>query len=167
MTDERGAERQEGQEGQGAPHKLWVSLADGARAPTRAHPSDVGLDVWVTSVERRGLALYFCETGLTLAPPEGYYVEVVPRSSIVWRGFILPNSVGVIDPSYRGTLKVPLRYLGEGDPDTEAALLVGERVAQLILRPLIPCELELCDSSELPAPQDRRAGGGFGSTGSR
>ena len=146
---------------------LQVSVADEARLPARAHPSDVGLDVWVTSVERRGTGLYFCETGLTLAPPEGYYVEVIPRSSIVWRGFILPNSVGVIDPSYRGTLKVPLRYLGEGDPEVEAQALVGERVAQLVLRRLIICEVQACSLEELPPPQDDRDQGGFGSTGQR
>jgi len=146
---------------------LRVSLEAEARVPARAHPSDVGLDVWVTSVERRGLGLYFCDTGLTLAPPDGYYVEVIPRSSIVWRGFILPNSVGVIDPSYRGTLKVPLRYLGEGDPDVEAQALIGERVAQLVLRRLITCEVQACPLEELPAPQDDRDQGGFGSTGQR
>ena len=146
---------------------LQVSLAGDARLPARAHPSDVGLDVWVTSVERRGTGLYFCETGLTLAPPEGYYVEVIPRSSIVWRGFILPNSVGVIDPSYRGTLKIPLRYLGEGDPEVEAQALIGERVAQLVLRRLITCAVRPCSLEELPPPCDDRDQGGFGSTGQR
>ena len=146
---------------------LSVSLAPGARTPQRAHPSDVGLDVWVTEVERRGEGLYFCETGLTLAPPEGLYVEVVPRSSVVWRGFILANSVGVIDPSYRGTLKIPLRYVGFGDADQEAAALVGERVAQLIMRPLITCEVEVCERASLPDPVDDRGVGGFGSTGRR
>ena len=149
------------------PLSLHVSLSEGARAPVRAHSSDAGLDVWVISFEERGEGLFFFETGLTLAPPEGFYVEVVPRSSVVWRGFMLPNSVGVIDPSYRGTLKVPLRYLGKEDPRAAAEALVGERVVQLLLRELHLCDVKVCAPHELPPPQDSRDIGGFGSTGAR
>ena len=151
-----------------APLKLHVSLDEGARPPTRAHSSDAGLDVWVLRVERRGPRLFFCDTGVTLAPPEGYYVEVIPRSSIVWRGFIQPNSVGVIDPGYRGPLLIPLLYVGEGDEErarAEAEGLVGQRVAQLVVRALTPCDVEVVAREELPTPADLRVGGGFGSTG--
>ena len=147
---------------------LRVALEEGARPPERAHSTDAGLDVWVISVERRGPRLFFYNTGVTLAPPDGYYVEVVPRSSIVWRGFILPNSVGVIDPGYRGPLLIPLLYVGdggEGEAAREAEALVGQRVAQLLLRPLLLCAVEQVAREALPAPADLRAGGGFGSTG--
>lgn len=144
---------------------LSVALEKDAKMPQRAHPSDAGLDVWVTAVEKRGKGLYFCETGLRLAPPQGYYLEVVPRSSIVWRGFILANSVGVIDPSYRGTLKIPLRYLGDDDADLAAQALVGDRVVQLLLRPLIPCSVLTYSPEHLPIAPDDRDQGGFGSTG--
>ena len=148
-----------------APLSLHVHVGEGATPPRRAHPSDAGLDVWVVSFEERGEGLFFFETNLTLAPPQGYYVEVVPRSSIVWRGFILPNSVGIIDPSYRGTLKVPLRYLGSGDALKEAQALVGQRVVQLILRRAHACEVLTCELAELPPADDERSEGGFGSTG--
>jgi len=147
--------------------ELSIHLAEGARMPQRGHPSDVGLDLWVISCERRDEKLYLYDTGVTVVPPDGYYVELLPRSSIAWRGFILPNSVGVIDPSYRGSLKLPLRYVGEGDAERAAQDLIGERVAQLVLRELIPCELKLCSLDELPAPRDARGEGGFGSTGRR
>ncbi|MBM4293221.1 MAG: dUTP pyrophosphatase [Deltaproteobacteria bacterium] len=150
------------------PLTLQVSLAEGARAPARAHDSDAGLDVWVLRVEQRGPRLFFCDTGVTLAPPPGCYVEVAPRSSVVWRGFIFPHSVGVIDPGYRGPLLIPLLYVGAGG-DEEAARaaagLAGERVAQLLLRPLLLCAVEAVAREALPAPADLRAGGGFGSTG--
>ena len=150
------------------PLTLRVALEEGARAPARAHVTDAGLDVWVISVERRGPRLFFYNTGVTLAPPEGHYVEVVPRSSIVWRGFILPNSVGVIDPGYRGPLLIPLLYVGDGDEGEaarEAEGLVGQRVAQLLLRPLLLCAVEEVARDALPSPADHREGGGFGSTG--
>ena len=145
--------------------RLRYSLEEGAQAPRRAHPGDAGLDLSVLRVTRKGPRLFFCDTGVRIAPPEGYYSELIPRSSIVWRGFIMPNSVGVIDAGYRGTLLVPLLYHGEGDDtaaEAAAAALVGERVAQLVLRRLERCTLEECSSEQLG--ESARGEGRFGST---
>ena len=145
--------------------RLRYSLEEGARAPRRAHPDDAGLDLSVLRVTRRGPRLFFCDTGVRIAPPAGYYSELIPRSSIVWRGFIMPNSVGVIDAGYRGSLLVPLLYQGAGDDEaaaTAAADLVGERIAQLILRRLEHCELEECSAEALG--ETTRGEGRFGST---
>ena len=50
---------------------------------------------------------------ISVQPPEGYYFEIVPRSSISKLGYILTNSIGIIDPSYRGTLKVVLTKIND------------------------------------------------------
>ena len=141
---------------------LKVCLDEGIPTPYRAHPNDVGLDLTVHSFEQRGPALFFYQTGVRIIPPEGYYIELIPRSSIVWRGFIMPNSLGVIDPGYRGPLMIPLRYVGHDDPLTAAQSLIGQRVVQMVLRALHLCDLKVIDEDQLTHTQ--RGEGRFGST---
>jgi dUTP pyrophosphatase len=130
-------------------------------APTRAHASDVGLDLTALRVEAKTERRFVFDTGVSVQPPEGFYVEVVPRSSIAKTDFIMANSVGIIDPDYRGKILVALRYLGEGDGARAAQELVGTRIAQLLLRRLEPCEVEVVQGLEETA----RGAGGFGSSG--
>jgi dUTP pyrophosphatase len=106
--------------------------------------------------------LYSVDTGISVQPPPGFYCEVVPRSSIVKTDFVLANSVGVIDPGYRGRILVLLRYLGPGTGDAEARSLLGQRVAQLLLRRLNAVRIEAVQELEATT----RGAGGFGSTGS-
>ena len=72
------------------------------------------------------------------------------------------NSVGVIDTGYRGTLFMPMRYLGSGDGRAEAESLVGQRIGQLILRRIEPYQVEIVSDLD----DTERGGGGFGSSGS-
>ena len=78
----------------------------------------------------------------------------------------MPNSVGVIDPNYRGSLQIPLRWFGEGGA-TQAKLaadqLLGERVAQMIMRPLLIFNTVQVDMNELS--HSDRGDGAFGSSG--
>lgn len=129
--------------------------------PSRGHPGDAGLDLTAMAVAAVRPGLFSVDTGISVQPPPGFYCEVVPRSSIVKTDFVQANSVGVIDPGYRGRILVLLRYLGAGTGEVEARGLVGQRVAQLLLRRLDAVRVEAVQELETTA----RGAGGFGSTG--
>jgi dUTP pyrophosphatase len=130
--------------------------------PQRAHPKDIGLDLTVMAVEPYHERLFFIDTGVSVEPQEGYYVEVVARSSLSKTDFILANSVGIIDPDYRGRIRLALRYLGEESGTDAAAELIGCRVAQLILR----CREEVVVEVVSELRETVRSSRGFGSSGS-
>ena len=145
--------------------QLKIHCQDGAIMPQYAYTDDVGLDVTVIRYQCKS-KIYFFDTGLCVEPPDGYYIELLPRSSIVWKGWIMPNSVGVIDPNYRGTLQIPLRWLGEGgqeQADNQAKALLGERIAQIIIRPIIKVQPIQVTQQELSTSD--RGQGAFGSSG--
>ncbi|MBF0349547.1 MAG: dUTP diphosphatase [SAR324 cluster bacterium] len=129
--------------------------------PAKAHSTDAGIDIVAVGVEPRRDRVFFFNTGISVEISEGYYIEVVPRSSITKTDFIMANSVGVIDPDYRGIIMVPLRYVGTGDPVQAAQKLINTRIAQLLVRKLEPCMIE--DVTDLSSTA--RNDGGFGSTG--
>jgi hypothetical protein len=87
--------------------------------PTKARYSDAGYDLTIISEYKRlskNTAIY--DTGIQLEIPNGYYVEIVPRSSISRSGYILANNVGIIDQGYRGNLYIALtRINAEADAD--------------------------------------------------
>lgn len=97
-------------------------------------------------------------TGLAVAIPEGFEIQVRPRSGLALKhGITVPNTPGTIDSDYRGELKVILINLGS-EPFT---IVRGDRVAQLVLAPVVQAawdEVEMLDATE-------RGAGGFGSTG--
>jgi len=97
-------------------------------------------------------------TGLALAIPPGYEIQVRPRSGLAFRhGITVPNTPGTIDSDYRGELKVLL--INHGSEPFDIAR--GDRVAQLVLAPVVQAtwrEVEALDST-------KRGEGGFGSTG--
>jgi deoxyuridine 5'-triphosphate nucleotidohydrolase len=140
-----------------SPVVKFVKTHPDAVTPTRAHPSDVGYDLTAISVFKTlspCTTLY--ETGIIVIPPEGYYVEIVPRSSISKTGYVLSNSVGIIDPSYTGSLKIALTKV---DAYFENLPLPFCR-AQLVLRKregFLMNEVTEVETTE-------RGDGGFGST---
>jgi dUTP pyrophosphatase len=97
-------------------------------------------------------------TGLALAIPSGYEIQVRPRSGLALKhGITVPNTPGTIDSDYRGELKVILINHG-----TEPFPIVrGDRVAQLVLAPVV--QAAWAEVDELDATT--RGDGGFGSTG--
>lgn len=99
-------------------------------------------------------------TGLVLQIPEGYEVQVRPRSGLAIRhGITLLNSPGTIDSDYRGEVMVMLINLGAESVTIER----GERIAQIIVAPVIQATLvEVKAVSET-----ERGAGGFGSTGAK
>ena len=99
-------------------------------------------------------------TGVAVAVPEGAAGLVLPRSGLAAKhGISVVNGPGLIDPSYRGEVKVVLVNLGrepyEGAP--------GDRIAQLLLVPCLTPEVRTVD--ELPPSRDGRGEAGFGSSG--
>ena len=97
-------------------------------------------------------------TGVAIALPEGVAGLVTPRSGLAAEhGLTLLNAPGLIDPNYRGEIRVILHNTG----DRRYTVEVGDRIAQLLLVPCWTPELEVV--GELP-PTERGANG-FGSSG--
>ncbi len=98
-------------------------------------------------------------TGLSMEIPQGYEVQVRPRSGLSFKtGLMVLNSPGTIDSDYRGEVKVIMGNLSNKDE----VINHGDRVAQLVLAPVtqahyVVSETELSDTA--------RGSGGFGSTG--
>jgi dUTP pyrophosphatase len=97
-------------------------------------------------------------TGLALAIPQGFEIQVRPRSGLALKhGITVPNTPGTIDSDYRGELKVLLINHG-AEP---FAIARGDRVAQLVLAPVV--QAAWTEVAELD--ETARGAGGFGSTG--
>ena len=133
----------------------------GMPTPQRGHASDAGLDLIAMSVEQKRHDIFFFDTGVSVQVSAGFYTEIVPRSSIIKTDFLLANSIGVIDPDYRGRIFVPFRHLGKGDGVEAAEQLLGQRIVQLLVRRLEPCTVEIVEM----LGTTERGSGGFGSTG--
>jgi dUTP pyrophosphatase len=73
----------------------------------------------------------------------------------------MANSVGIIDPEYRGRILLPFRYIGDRDGMLAAESLLQQRIAQMLVRKLEACKIEVVDSLD----DTVRGKGGFGSTG--
>ncbi len=86
---------------------------------------------------------------------------LLPRSSFSKTGYVMANSVGVIDKSYRGTLKAPIRFLHEAD-----GIKKGQRYFQIVAPDMLPISQVVYTKQSLAElyPTDRGTGG-FGSTG--
>ena len=129
--------------------KLKVSkLLDYATLPAKTDEHSVGYDLTIcrTNYKFAEKHVVLFDTGISVVPPEGYYVEVIPRSVISNTNFEMANSVGIIDPQYRGTIFLPLRYVGEGNMKAEAEALVGKKLAQLVVRKIYELDLEEVES---------------------
>ncbi|MCA8884401.1 MAG: dUTP diphosphatase [Rhodobacteraceae bacterium] len=99
-------------------------------------------------------------TGVRLAIPPGFEVQIRPRSGLALKhGITLPNTPGTIDSDYRGPLGVILLNLGEAP----FAIAHGDRIAQMVLAPVLQAGFALADTLDVTA----RGAGGFGSTGRR
>ena len=138
----------------------FVKLSEKATVPTRAHDSDAGLDLYAAEGARivPG-ARVSVGTGLAIAIPEGLAGLVLPRSGLALNhGITLINSPGLIDPGYRGEVRV---LLLNTDQTLDYECKPGDRIAQLLLVPIAtasPRQAEALDTST-------RGAGGFGSSG--
>jgi len=136
-------------------------LREGALPPSRTRPGDAGYDLrCVEAFRLEPGERAVVPTGVAVAVPEGAAGLVVPRSGLAAKhGISVVNGPGLIDPSYRGEVKVVLVNLGQ-EPYEGAA---GDRIAQLLLVPCLTPEVRTVD--ELPPSHDGRGEAGFGSSG--
>jgi dUTP pyrophosphatase len=132
-----------------------------ARPPARTRAGDAAFDL--CAVEPFSLApgeRAVVGTGVAVAVPDGAAGLVVPRSGLAARhGLSVVNGPGLIDPSYRGEVKVVLVNLGQESYEGHA----GDRIAQLLLVPCLTPDVAVVD--ELPPSADGRGEAGFGSSG--
>ncbi len=137
-------------------------LHEGAVIPHRATPGSAGMDLYACIEEPVTIfpnQLVTVPTGIAIALPDsGCAALIFARSGLgVKHGIALSNGVGVIDSDYRGEIKVGLCNLGS-EPYTVSP---NERVAQLVVTPVLPLPVEETDSLD----ETERGAGGFGSTG--
>jgi dUTP pyrophosphatase len=130
----------------------------------KAHSTDTGYDIAIASLVQadplsHGVTRFVYDTGVILKPASGWYFELVPRSSFSKTGLIFANSVGVIDSTYRGTVKIVV--FGR-----DAQILRnGEYWFQLIPRRLELLTGKQVSVEEILKEETERGADGFGSSG--
>jgi dUTP pyrophosphatase len=136
-------------------------LPNGAGLPLPAYATSGAAGMDIVSAEQVTIApgaRHAVATGLAVAIPEGFEIQVRPRSGLALKhGISVPNTPGTIDSDYRGELKVILVNLGH-EP---FAIARGDRIAQLVLAPVVQAGWD--EVADLDATE--RGEGGFGSTG--
>ena len=135
--------------------------AEGLPLPSYATEGAAGMDLIAAVTERLvippgGRALV--PTGLKIALPAGYELQVRPRSGLALKhGIVLPNSPGTVDEDFRGELQVIVLNAGEAPFTIER----GMRIAQAVVSPVVRAVWREVDA----LPETARGAGGFGSTG--
>lgn len=136
-------------------------LPHGAGLPLPAYATSGAAGMDIVSAEQVTIApgaRHAVATGLAVAIPVGFEIQVRPRSGLALKhGISVPNTPGTIDGDYRGELKVILVNLGH-EP---FAIARGDRIAQLVLAPVVQAVWD--EVADLDATE--RGEGGFGSTG--
>lgn len=151
----------------------FKKLVPEAKSPSQATAGDSGWDVVAIDDgvinDEYGYVEY--RTGLAVELPEGYEIQIRPRSSISKYDLVICNSPGTVDNPYRGEIKV--RFKGVARIETDRigphnyfALIpnyykAGDKIAQLIIAPVPKAQWE--EVSELN--DTARGAGGFGSSG--
>lgn len=138
-----------------------LRLPHGAGLPLPVYATEGAAGMDIVAAEDVVLApgaRHAVATGFALAIPEGFEVQVRPRSGLALKhGITCLNTPGTIDCDYRGEVKVILANLG----DQPFAVVRGERIAQLVpaaVTRAVLCEVDMLDATD-------RGAGGFGSTG--
>lgn len=125
--------------------------------PKYAHSTDAGMDLVAVSMNETDKYIEY-DTGIALEIPKGYVGLVFSRSSVSKLDLVQANSVGVIDSSYRNSIKVRFKKLKDNGV---CVYVPGERIAQLIVLPY-----PMIGFNEVEKLSDSDRGlGGFGSTG--
>ena len=138
-----------------------LAHGEGLDLPAYETPGSAGMDIRAAIGEALTIApgrRALVPTGLILEIPEGYEVQIRPRSGLAYKhGITCLNTPGTIDSDYRGEIMILLINLGEEDFAVER----GMRIAQMILAPISRARIRLADL----ASETGRGSGGFGSTG--
>jgi dUTP pyrophosphatase len=136
-------------------------LNHGAGLPLPAYESAgaAGMDICAAEgVTIRSGRRALIATGFAFAIPEGYEVQVRPRSGLaIKHGITVLNTPGTIDSDYRGEVKIILANFGEEDFKIDR----GDRIAQIVVAPVVQAGITEVEDLDNTA----RGAGGFGSTG--
>ena len=136
-------------------------LHESAKVPTYAHGTDAGMDLYymgsdfVLDVGTRAVL----PTGFAVAIPSGYVGLIWDKSGIATNEGLKVIG-GVVDAGYRGEVMVALLNASK----LPVTITHGRKLAQMLIQPVMHPHIEVVDG-ELPAAEDDRGEGGFGSTG--
>ena len=147
-------------------------LNDRAVIPQYQHEGDAGFDFTAIVDYRDAMGeysetvtvspgeKYIVSTGLSMAIPKGYELQVRPRSGLAYKhGITVINSPGTVDSGYNGEIKVILLNTGSNPFD----MSTGDRIAQGVINKLPSVEIREVNV----LPDTSRGAGGFGSTGAK
>jgi dUTP pyrophosphatase len=141
--------------------KLVISVEEGAVAPSYATSGSAGADLRAFTDKPIHLlsgSKEIINTGIRMRVPEGYEVQIRPRSGLAANyGITVLNSPGTIDSDYRGEVRVILFNHGKEGRVIQS----GDKIAQMVLAPVTRAEFEVGDVDV----DTQRGTGGFGSTG--
>lgn len=138
-------------------------LAHGADLPLPAYATEgaAGMDLLAAVTDPVVIAPGACAlipTGLAIALPAGFELQIRPRSGLALKnGLLVANSPGTIDEDYRGEVQVIVLNAG-AEPFTVTR---GMRIAQAVLAPVVRAGWQVVET----LPETARGAGGFGSTG--
>jgi dUTP pyrophosphatase len=142
-------------------HVPITRLSPDVSLPVQAHDDDAGYDLCAREDAHivAGGGRVLVPTGLAVAIPPGYAGLVLPRSGLAMKhGVTVSNAPGLIDPQYRGELKV---LLVNTDPSEDYDVHRGDRIAQLVIQKVEYVEWLEVDQLD----ETKRDAFGFGSTG--
>lgn len=135
--------------------------AEGLELPAYETPGAAGMDIRAAvdaPLTLRPGCRELVPTGFIFEIPEGFEVQVRPRSGLAFKhGVTCLNTPGTIDSDYRGEVKVLLINLGEDD----FVIARGMRIAQLVFAPVVQARVQEANAFS----STERGAGGFGSTG--
>ena len=162
--------------------EVYIEICrEDAVLPSYAKPGDAGMDVCAAVDMKIGAGeTVIIPTGLKLAIPEGYEIQVRPRSGISYKTPLrISNSPGTIDSGYRDELGIIMTNTSDKNAGSEDEMLniaskgnrsgvyeihKGDRIAQIVLQEVPRMKLKVVDSV---AAMGNDRGGGFGSTGTQ
>lgn len=141
------------------PYCRFSKTDEQAVLPSKVRASDVGYDLTaIKKVKDISKVTVMLDTGIIICPEVNYYAKIYPRSSLVKSGYMLTNSVGIIDGSFRDSLKICLTKI---DPDAPE-ITFPFKCCQLIFEKQNYVMFE--EMSEEEMTSTARDKGGFGST---
>jgi deoxyuridine 5'-triphosphate nucleotidohydrolase len=140
------------------PKMVFEKIHADARLPFKAHPNDVGWDIFsVNNLTIEGMSSAIVSTGLNLAfLDEGYWMKIESRSGLAFKHDVFCVA-GIIDNEYRGEIKVKMMNFSKAPYEIKT----GDRIAQLVINYLLN-DFGVEFGKSLPTS---RGNGGFGSTG--
>jgi dUTP pyrophosphatase len=117
----------------------FKKLDKNATIPSKAHESDTGYDLTAVSIERFSDDVLAYHTGIAVELPDGWGLQLRPRSSIRKYDLLLCNSIGTIDNAYRGEIIVSFRL--QKAFHKAKIYEINDKIAQIILEKVEPTVL--------------------------